>query len=118
MKARVTSIHTYPVKDEPGTDLAECLVEDGGLAGDRRKKAPVYLVATEQQVRTTRANFVLDTTAAEITAAIGSAVKIGDAVLGLGSTTGTCSGSYADVLRPGVVRVGDLVEPWTEDEAL
>ena len=113
MQARVTAIHTYPVKDEPGTDLAECQVEDEGLAGDRRKKAPVYLVATEQQTPTTKANFVLDTTAAEITAAIGSAVRIGEAVLGLGSTTGSCTGSYADVLRPGVVRVGDLVEPWT-----
>ena len=116
MKARVTAIHTYPVKDEPGTDLAECLVGEDGLAGDRRKKAPVYLVATEQQTATTKANFVLDTTAAEITAAIGSAVRIGDAVLGLGSTTGSCTGSYADVLRPGVVRVGDTVEPWSEDE--
>lgn len=115
MKARVTAIHTYPVKDEPATELAECLVEAAGLAGDRRKKAPVYLVATEQLTATTRANLVLDTTAAEIAAAIGSAVRIGEAVLGLGRTTGSCTGSYADVLRPGVVRVGDTVEPWDGD---
>ncbi|MEO7070059.1 MAG: hypothetical protein ABI131_06150 [Nostocoides sp.] len=115
MKARVTAIHTYPVKDGPGTDLTECRVEEEGLAGDRRKKAPVYLVATEQQTPTTRANLVLDLTAEEISAAIGSAVLIGDTVLGLGGTTGSCSGSYAEVLRPGTVRVGDLVELWTEE---
>lgn len=115
MKARVTAIHTYPAKDEPGTDLAECVMEADGLAGDRRKKAPVYLVATEQLTPTTRANLVLDATAAEVAAAIGSAVRIGDAVLGLGRTTGSCTGSYADVLQPGVVRVGDLVEPWDGD---
>lgn len=117
MRARVTAIRTYPVKGQPGTELTECMVEEEGLAGDRRKKAPVYLVATEQQTPTTKANFVLDTTAAEITAAIGSAVRVGGAVLGLGSATGSCAGSYADVLRPGLVRVGDVVEPWTEEEA-
>lgn len=107
--ARVVAIHTYPVKGEPGTDLTECLIETEGLAGDRRKKAPVHVVSSADEP-TTRANLVLDLGPAEVVDLIGGAYRVGGATLGLGGTAGNCAGAYADVLEPGTVRVGDVVE--------
>ncbi len=108
--ARVVAIHTYPVKGERGTDLPECLIEPEGLAGDRRKKAPVHVVSHVDEP-TTRANLVLDVAAGEVVELIGGAYRIGGAVLGLGGTAGSCAGAYADVIEAGTVRVGDTVEP-------
>ena len=65
--ARVIEIHTYPVKDEPGTTLPQVDVEEAGLAGDRRKKAPVHLISREQ-AEGVRANFVLDASPEELSA--------------------------------------------------
>jgi hypothetical protein len=112
--ARVVAIHTYPVKGEPGTDLTECLIEPEGLAGDRRKKAPVHVVSTADEP-TTRANLVLDLEPGEVVDLIGGAYRVGEATLGLGGTAGTCAGAYADVIESGTVRVGDALEPLPSD---
>ncbi|HET7277026.1 MAG TPA: hypothetical protein VFJ22_03035 [Dermatophilaceae bacterium] len=107
--AHVTEIHTYPVKGEPGTDLSEVDVEEGGLAGDRRKKAPVHLISREQS-EGVRANFVVDLSPEDLRALAGSVVSLGAARLGIVGPAGTCAGVYADVEAPGHVRVGDALE--------
>lgn len=102
----VSEIHTYPVKGEPGTDLAEVNLEQAGLAGDRRKKAPVHLVSGEQ-AEGVRANFVVEVSPEELRALAGTVVNLGDARLGIVGPAGGCAGVYADVETPGLVRVGD-----------
>jgi uncharacterized protein YcbX len=42
--AHVAELHVYPVHGEAGHALEEVQVEADGLAGDRRKKAPVHVV--------------------------------------------------------------------------
>lgn len=108
MDARLLAIHTYPVKGEPGTDLGASTVEPEGLAGDRRKKSPLHLVAL-QDAPSTRANLVLDLPADALRGAIGQRVTIGDTTIRIAGTAGTCPGVYADVVRPGRVAVGDEV---------
>ncbi len=108
--AAVTAIHVYPVKAAPGADLAEVGVEVDGLDGDRRKKAPVHLVAREDVGPDTRANFVVSLGSAELLAAIGSGLRVGEVALEVTGTARDCPGVYAAVRRPGVVRVGDGVE--------
>jgi uncharacterized protein YcbX len=107
--AHVTEIHTYPVKGEPGTNLPEVDVDEGGLAGDRRKKAPVHLVSRDQS-EGVRANFVVDLTPEDLRALAGSIVSLGGAQLGIVGPAGTCAGVYADVQAAGHVRVGDAFE--------
>ncbi len=106
--ARVIEIHTYPVKDEPGTTLPQVDVEEAGLAGDRRKKAPVHLISREQ-AEGVRANFVLDASPEELRALAGTVVRLGGAQLGVVGPAGSCAGVYADVEAPGLVRIGDEV---------
>lgn len=108
MTARVTEIHTYPVKGEPGTDLDECRVEPEGLAGDRRKKAALHLVA-KAAAPTTRANLVLDLDDADLAALIGRQVRVGEVVVGVKSAAGSCPGVYAEVVASGAVHLGDVV---------
>jgi uncharacterized protein YcbX len=108
--AEVTEIHVYPVRGEPGRDLHDCVVEPDGLVGDRRKKAAVQLVATEDVRSDTRANLVVSLGSAELAAAIGSVLRIGQVELDVTSTARNCPGVYAAVRRPGALRVGDVVE--------
>jgi uncharacterized protein YcbX len=106
--AELLEIHTYPVKGEPGHDHVEAVVEPDGLEGDRRKKAPVHVVAVGQ-VPGTRANLVVSLTADELVAAVGSHVQVGAVRLAVTGTARDCPGVYADVAAPGRVRVGDPV---------
>ena len=64
--ALVTEIHIYPVKGEPGGELSVADVEPEGLAGDRRKRAAVQLVAAEDVQEDTRANVIVSMTSGEL----------------------------------------------------
>ena len=114
---QVAEIHIYPVKGEPGTDLDEVLVEPDGLAGDRRKKAAVSVVAQEEATFTTRANFILTLPAADLLAAIGGTLSVGEVELDVTGPARDCPGVYAAVRRPGRVRVGDAATPRNPDDA-
>lgn len=108
--ARLTEIHVFPVKGEPGRLVDEAMLEPDGLVGDRRKKAPVSLVAAEDAGEVTRSNFVVDLSAPELSGSVGSGLRVGQVELELTSAAGSCPGVYAVVRQPGTVRVGDLVE--------
>lgn len=107
--AELLEIHTYPVKGEPGLDHDEVAVEVDGLHGDRRKKAPVHVVAAEELGPDTRANLVVTAAAGDLLAAIGSSLRVGEVELSVTGTARDCPGVYADVSTPGPVRVGDRV---------
>jgi len=103
--AHVVALHTYPVKDEPGVDHEAVPVESEGLAGDRRKKAPVSIIGNDSPG--TRANVVLDVPSAEIEGLVGSVLRVGDVLLAVERTAGSCPGVYAAVGRTGVLHTGD-----------
>jgi hypothetical protein len=108
--ARVASIHIYPVKGEAGQELSVADVEGEGLAGDRRKRAPVQLVAAEDVDEDTRANFIVTMPADALQGAVGSALRLGVVELEVDAVPGGCPGVYARVRTPGKVSVGDPVE--------
>lgn len=108
--ALVASIHVYPVKGEAGQELSVADVESEGLAGDRRKRAPVQIVAAEDVDEDTRANFVVTLTHDALQAAVGSALRLGRVELEVTAVPGGCPGVYAGVRTPGKVSVGDPVE--------
>jgi uncharacterized protein YcbX len=108
--ALVASIHVYPVKGEAGQELSVADVESEGLAGDRRKRAPVQLVAAEDVDEDTRANFVVTMTRDALQAAVGSALRLGVVELEVTAVPEGCPGVYASVRTPGKVSVGDPVE--------
>ncbi|CCH75986.1 hypothetical protein BN12_100015 [Nostocoides japonicum T1-X7] len=110
MTTRVTQIHTYPVKGQPGTDLDECVVEAEGMAGDRRKKAALHLVA-KSDAATTRANLVVDISADALRSFIGARLRVGDIVVGITGSARNCPGVYAEVVTSGEVHLGDVVAP-------
>jgi len=107
--AELLEIHTYPVKGEPGRDLQDAVVALEGLEGDRRKKAPVHVVAAGERGTDTRANLVVSLPPAELAQAIGTHLRVGDVDLAVTGTARDCPGVYADVAAPGRVRVGDRV---------
>jgi hypothetical protein len=107
--AELLEIHTYPVKGEPGRDHVEALIGTEGLEGDRRKKAPVHVLASEDVPAGTRANLVVSTPARELLQSIGSRLVVGAVHLAVTGTARDCPGVYADVAVPGPVRVGDAV---------
>lgn len=107
--AELLEIHTYPVKGEPGLDHTETVVEVDGLRGDRRKKAPIHVVAAGERNADTRANLVVTAAAEDLLAAIGSRLRVGEVELSVTGTARDCPGVYADVSTPGSVRVGDRV---------
>src|SRR4051794_11346436 len=106
--AAVTELHVFPVKGEPGQDLARAVVGPEGLEGDRRKKAAVQVVAAADVQPDTRANLVVSLGSAELAAGIGSLLRVGEVELDVTSTARNCPGVYAAVRRPGTVRLGDL----------
>lgn len=112
MGMQVAQLMVYPVKGEPGQELSTATVEQGGLTGDRRKKAAVHLVQltdmdTEEPPR---ANIVLDTPD-DLTMHIGSDLVVGTATLHVTGTAKNCPGVYAEVVQPGQVSVGDPGHP-------
>jgi uncharacterized protein YcbX len=106
---RVLAIHTFPVRGQEGVEHASVQVGEGGLVGDRPKKAAVSLVGTDSPE--TRANLVLDAPTARVEALDGSVVRIGDVLLAVQHTGTSCPGLYAAVGEAGSIRVGDRVEP-------
>ena len=107
--AELLEIHTYPVKGEPGRDHVEAVIGTEGLEGDRRKKAAVHVLASEDVPAGTRANLVVSTSAQELLDSIGSHLVVGSVQLAVTGTARDCPGVYADVAVPGPVRVGDAV---------
>ena len=110
MSAQVNEIHIFPVHGEAGEDLRDTLVEPEGLAGDRRKKAAVQVVAAEDVRPDTRANLVVSLDSAGLAASIGKVLRVGDVELEVTGAPSSCPGVYAAVRRAGAVRVGDHVE--------
>jgi uncharacterized protein YcbX len=108
--ALVASIHIYPVKGEAGQELSVADVEREGLAGDRRKRAPVQLVAAEDVDDDTRANLIVTMTGDALLGAVGSALRVGVVELEIDAVPGGCPGVYARVRTTGKVSVGDPVE--------
>ncbi len=108
--AVVRGLHVYPVKGEPGRDLEAVLVDDDGLAGDRRKKAPVHVIAADEFRDDTRANLVVTLDSAALTAAVGAVLRVGEVELGITGSAGGCPGVYAVVRRGGTVHLGDHVD--------
>ena len=108
--AVVASIHVYPVKGEAGQELSVADVESEGLAGDRRKRAPVQLVAAEDVDDDTRANFIVTMPGQALQDTVGSVLRLGVVELEVDAVPGGCPGVYARVRTPGKVSVGDPVE--------
>jgi len=111
----VTELHVYPVSGQPGRALEEASVDATGLAGDRRKKAAVHVVAAEDVGPDVRANLVVSLGRTELTAAIGGLLVAGGLELEVTGTARDCPGVYAAVRREGTVRVGDEVTAVTAD---
>lgn len=107
---RLTAIHVFPAKGEPGRELDEAILEPEGLVGDRRKRAPLSMVAAEDVDGETRSNLVVDLRSADLQTAVGAGLRVGHVELELTSPAGSCPGVYAAVRHPGTVRVGDAVE--------
>jgi uncharacterized protein YcbX len=107
-QSRVTSIHVYPRHGEPGVGLDTVAVEKDGLDGDRRKRAPVHLVAAEAS-EGVRANFVLEASARSLAEAEGRTLTVGGVELEVIGMANNCPGVYAAVRRTGTVRIGDPV---------
>jgi uncharacterized protein YcbX len=108
--ALVTEIHIYPVKGEDGQELSVADIGPEGLAGDRRKRAPVQLVAAESVNEDTRANLIVSLTEGELQRTVGSVLRVGRVELDVTAVPGGCPGVYARVRTPGQVSVGDPVE--------
>ena len=107
--SHVAEIHVYPVHGEPGEYLEEAQVEPEGLAGDRRKKAAVQVVASEDARFDTRANLIVSMPSAELDSAVGGVLRLGEVELEVTGKPTNCPGVYAQVRRPGTVRLGDPV---------
>jgi hypothetical protein len=108
----VTALWIYPAKDQPGVSLPSAKVEPDGLAGDRRKKSALHLVcATDAAELAPRANLVLDATADQIADLVGRRMMLGSSRIDITGKPSNCPGVYASVLRPGVINIGDRLEP-------
>ncbi|GMA39670.1 hypothetical protein [Mobilicoccus caccae] len=105
----VLSMAVYPEKAAPGRPLTTAQVGTEGLEGDRRKKRPVHLVGRENDPDSTRANFFLDVSDVDLQRLVGEEVHVGRVVLRFTEVPKNCPGVYADVVRAGVVNVGDAL---------
>ncbi|HET7305384.1 MAG TPA: hypothetical protein VFJ12_12645 [Segeticoccus sp.] len=117
-RGQVTEILIHPVKGEPGRSLPEVQVERDGLAGDRRKKAPVHLVGAGERTPEIRANFVLDLAADELAGWVGERVHLGGTTLAVTGIPSGCPGVYAAVDEPGAVHLGDVAASVGPDETV
>lgn len=109
VSGHVTALHVYPVKGRPGRDLSEAAVLPEGLEGDRRKKAPVHLVAQDDLRPDTRANIEVSLEPDALAAAVGNVLRVGEVVLDVVAVPSGCPGVYATVRTPGRVRTEDPV---------
>jgi hypothetical protein len=108
----VTALWIYPTKDEPGVCLRAVEVEPDGLQGDRRKKAALHLVcAVEAAELQPRANLVLDATADQLAGLVEQRMMLGTTEIEITGKPSNCPGVYASVVRPGMISVGDRLEP-------
>ena len=108
--ALLAEIHIYPVKGEAGHELPVADVQPEGLAGDRRKRAPVQVVAAQDVTPETRANLIVTLASDELASAIGVVLRVGQVLLDVTSVPSGCPGVYAAVRTPGRISVGDPVE--------
>src|SRR6476661_8752683 len=99
--ARIVELHIFPRHGEPGEDLSSAVVEPEGLAGDRRKKAAVQVVASEDVRSDTRANIIVDLPSARLAAAVGGVLRLGMVELAVTGAPTSCPGVYAAVRLPG-----------------
>lgn len=104
----LSGIRIHPVKGEPGTALEEAIVGPDGIEGDRRKKAAVHVVSAAE-AEGVRANLVVGLSADALAESVGRLLRVGDVLLEVGRTSGSCPGVYAEVAHPGTVHVGDPV---------
>jgi hypothetical protein len=112
MSFPVTALWIYPTKDEPGVCLPAVAVEPDGLQGDRRKKAALHLVcAVEAAELQPRANLVLDATADQLAGLVEQRMMLGTTEIEITGKPSNCPGVYASVVRPGMISVGDRLEP-------
>jgi hypothetical protein len=108
----VMALWIYPAKDEPGVSLRTVEVEPEGLAGDRRKKSALHLVCVSDAAELApRANLILDATADQLEELVGARMMLGDSQIEITGKPSNCPGVYASVNRPGVVNIGDRLEP-------
>ncbi|WP_406830739.1 hypothetical protein ABEG17_17335 [Pedococcus sp. KACC 23699] len=107
--ATVLGLHIHPVKGAPGRDLQDALVDEEGLRGDRRKKAPVQVIAAEDVADDTRANVVVTLTSQDLAATVGAVLRLGEVELAVTGPAGSCPGVYAGVRRGGTLHLGDAV---------
>ena len=107
--ATVRGLHIHPVKGAPGRDLEDALVDEEGLQGDRRKKAPVQVIAAEDVADDTRANIVVTLASDDLAASVGGVLRLGEVELDVTGPAGSCPGVYASVRRGGTLHLGDTV---------
>ena len=98
-----------PRQRRAGPELAEAVVDAAGLAGDRRKKAAVHVVAADDVAPDTRANLVVSLPLGRAGRGDRGVLVAGEVELDVTGTARNCPGVYAAVRRPGTVRVGDVV---------
>lgn len=103
----VLALAVYPEKGAPGQSLSTAQVRSEGFEGDRPKKRPVHLVGRDESPDVTRANVFLDVADEDLQGAVGEQVRLGQVVLRVTELPKNCPGVYAEVVRTGVVKVGD-----------
>jgi hypothetical protein len=118
MSGTLREIRIHPAKGEPPVTLASVGVGPEGLDGDRRKGAPVHVVSVQAIRRAgeegPRANLVIelsdDRPEGDERQWIGRELAIGEVRLLVTRAPRHCLGVYADVVTPGAVNLGDVVE--------
>jgi uncharacterized protein YcbX len=115
VRGSVRELRIYPVKGEPAVELDSVSISPEGLAGDRRKGAPVHLVSAQAIERAgqdaPRANLLLDLPDDDERDWIGQDIQIGSARMTVVRAPRHCLGVYAEVVSPGRVNLGDSVRP-------
>ena len=111
MIATVSSLHIYPDSDAPGQELDAVEMTPTGPEGNRSKKHAVHLVSVDAYVAShPKANIVLDVETATLEGLVGRVVQIGECTLTVTQKPSQCAGVYAEVIKPGQVRVDDVLK--------